>query len=194
MPDRESSENTKRSTANGKRIAANGCSRRGRAHAGDDRTRHRPVRIAKVSSQPHYRRAAQVSGSEGGRIARPREKVARIPYFCSGCPHNTSHNGAGRQARRGRNRLPLHGHMDTSEETMTFTQMGGEGVPWNRHSNHSPRPSTFSLTWRWHLLSFGPCWPFEPIASKVNIPIRFCTRCCSDGPGASPWMGRSPYP
>ncbi len=63
-------------------------------------------------------------------LARPRAKVARIPYFCSGCPHNTSTRvPEGSKALAG---IGCH-YMATwirPEATMTFTQMGGEGVPW----------------------------------------------------------------
>jgi len=63
-------------------------------------------------------------------LARPRAKVARIPYFCSGCPHNTSTRvPEGSQALAG---IGCH-YMAIwirPEQTRTFTQMGGEGVPW----------------------------------------------------------------
>jgi len=63
-------------------------------------------------------------------LARPRAKVARIPYFCSGCPHNTSTRvPEGSQAMAG---IGCH-YMAIwirPGETMTFTQMGGEGAPW----------------------------------------------------------------
>ena len=63
-------------------------------------------------------------------LALPRSKVARIPYYCSGCPHNTSTRvPEGSKALAG---IGCH-YMATwisPEETMTFTQMGGEGVPW----------------------------------------------------------------
>ncbi|HRE12904.1 MAG TPA: indolepyruvate ferredoxin oxidoreductase family protein, partial [Usitatibacteraceae bacterium] len=63
-------------------------------------------------------------------LARPRAKVARIPYFCSGCPHNTSTRvPEGSKALAG---IGCH-YMATwirPGQTMTFTQMGGEGVPW----------------------------------------------------------------
>ncbi len=63
-------------------------------------------------------------------LERPRAKVARIPTFCSGCPHNTSTKvPEGSKALAG---IGCH-YMATwirREQTMTFTQMGGEGVPW----------------------------------------------------------------
>ncbi len=63
-------------------------------------------------------------------LAQPRAKVARIPYYCSGCPHNTSTRvPEGSKALAG---IGCH-YMATwirPEATMTFTQMGGEGVPW----------------------------------------------------------------
>jgi indolepyruvate ferredoxin oxidoreductase len=63
-------------------------------------------------------------------LARPRAKVARIPYFCSGCPHNTSTRvpeGSKALAGIGCHYMAIWIRPD---ETMTFTQMGGEGVPW----------------------------------------------------------------
>ena len=63
-------------------------------------------------------------------LSRPRAKAVRIPTFCSGCPHNTSTVvPAGSKALAG---IGCH-YMATwirPEQTMTFTQMGGEGVPW----------------------------------------------------------------
>ncbi len=63
-------------------------------------------------------------------LAEPRLKANRIPYFCSGCPHNTSTKvPEGSKALAG---IGCH-YMAVwirPEETMTFTQMGGEGVPW----------------------------------------------------------------
>ncbi len=53
----------------------------------------------------------------------------RTPWFCSGCPHNTSTKvpeGSRAMAGIGCHYMSLW--MDRS--TMGFTQMGGEGVPW----------------------------------------------------------------
>ena len=54
---------------------------------------------------------------------------SRTPYFCSGCPHNTSTKvPEGSRALAGIGCHYLSQFMDRS--TATFTQMGGEGVPW----------------------------------------------------------------
>ncbi len=56
--------------------------------------------------------------------------IDRVPTFCSGCPHNTStHVPEGSRAMAG---IGCH-YMVTwmpERRTTTFTQMGGEGVPW----------------------------------------------------------------
>ncbi len=63
-------------------------------------------------------------------LAAPTNKAERVPHFCSGCPHNTSTRvPTGSRAMAG---IGCH-YMATwisSETTKTFTQMGGEGVPW----------------------------------------------------------------
>ncbi len=56
-------------------------------------------------------------------------KTVRMPYFCSGCPHNTSTKVPdGSRAVAGIGCHFMAVWMDRS--TATFTQMGGEGVPW----------------------------------------------------------------
>jgi indolepyruvate ferredoxin oxidoreductase len=53
----------------------------------------------------------------------------RVPWFCSGCPHNTSTRvPEGSRAVAGIGCHYMAVWMDRS--TTTFTQMGGEGVPW----------------------------------------------------------------
>ena len=55
--------------------------------------------------------------------------VVRMPWFCSGCPHNTSTKvPEGSRALAGIGCHYMTMWMDRS--TMMFTQMGGEGVPW----------------------------------------------------------------
>ena len=62
-------------------------------------------------------------------LAKPRVVTERKPYFCSGCPHNTSTvvpEGSRAVAGIGCHYMVVWMGRDTS----TFTQMGGEGVPW----------------------------------------------------------------
>ncbi len=62
-------------------------------------------------------------------LARPRVTAVRQPYFCSGCPHNTSTRvpeGSRASAGIGCHFMALWMDRNTS----TFTHMGGEGAPW----------------------------------------------------------------
>ncbi|MEZ5659697.1 MAG: indolepyruvate ferredoxin oxidoreductase family protein [Burkholderiaceae bacterium] len=63
-------------------------------------------------------------------LAEPHASVERVPTFCAGCPHNTStHVPEGSRAVAG---IGCH-YMSIwmpERRTSTFTQMGGEGVPW----------------------------------------------------------------
>jgi len=62
-------------------------------------------------------------------LARPKISLARMPYFCSGCPHNTSTRvPEGSRATAGIGCHVMAIWMDRS--TSTYTHMGGEGVPW----------------------------------------------------------------
>jgi indolepyruvate ferredoxin oxidoreductase len=55
--------------------------------------------------------------------------ISRTPYFCSGCPHNTSTKvPEGSRAFAGIGCHFMSLWMDRNTET--FTHMGGEGVPW----------------------------------------------------------------
>ncbi len=62
-------------------------------------------------------------------LARPTITLARTPYFCSGCPHNTSTNvPEGSRSTAGIGCHVMAIWMD--RKTSTYTHMGGEGVPW----------------------------------------------------------------
>src|SRR5438552_3228546 len=62
-------------------------------------------------------------------LARPRVTAVRQPYFCSGCPHNTSTRvPEGSRATAGIGCHFMAVWMDRN--TATFTHMGAEGAPW----------------------------------------------------------------
>jgi indolepyruvate ferredoxin oxidoreductase len=74
-------------------------------------------------------RLAVVAARERELIELKTETGDRIPWFCSGCPHNTSTRvPEGSRATAGIGCHFMAVWMDRS--TSTFTQMGGEGVPW----------------------------------------------------------------
>ena len=68
--------------------------------------------------------------------------VKRQPYYCAGCPHNTSTVvPAGSQARAG---IGCHVMATWMErDTTGFIQMGGEGVDWVSQAMFSKRPHMF---------------------------------------------------
>ena len=62
-------------------------------------------------------------------LARPRVTAIRQPYFCSGCPHNTSTRvpeGSRATAGIGCHFMAVW----MNRNTATFTHMGAEGAPW----------------------------------------------------------------
>ncbi len=75
--------------------------------------------------------------------ARPEGLIARAPMFCAGCPHNTSTVvPAGSHAMAG---IGCHTMaITTSDVTRTFSQMGGEGVPWLGLASFSAMPHMFA--------------------------------------------------
>src|SRR5689334_24747668 len=62
-------------------------------------------------------------------LAKTRIGLTRLPYFCSGWPHNTSTNvPEGSRATAGIGCHFMSVWMDRA--TSTYTHMGAEGVPW----------------------------------------------------------------
>ena len=70
------------------------------------------------------------------------DAVKRLPYFCAGCPHNTSTKvPEGSTARAGIGCHFMANWMDRS--TAGLIQMGGEGVDWVSHSMFTKTPHVF---------------------------------------------------
>ena len=87
------------------------------------------ARIARFHTAPRIAdRLAEIEAKERSLAATP-AVIERMPYFCSGCPHNTSTkvpDGSRATAGIGCHWMALY--MDRGTET--FTHMGGEGVNW----------------------------------------------------------------
>src|ERR1700731_3158263 len=80
---------------------------------------------------------------EAQRVLRETQDVAvRIPYFCSGCPHNSSTRvPEGSRAYAGIGCHYMVQWMDRN--TLGFTQMGGEGANWIGEAPFSKRAHVF---------------------------------------------------
>jgi indolepyruvate ferredoxin oxidoreductase len=79
---------------------------------------------------------------EARRSDNAEEIVARLPYFCSGCPHNSSTKvPEGSRAYAGIGCHFMVQWMD--RETLGFTHMGGEGANWIGEAPFSTRDHVF---------------------------------------------------
>ena len=86
-------------------------------------------RIARFYTSPVIEERLKFLDEKENQLKRPREIILRQPYFCSGCPHNTS-------TKLPEGSLALAGigchymAMWVTPGTKMFSQMGGEGVTW----------------------------------------------------------------
>ena len=92
----------------------------------------------------------------------------RTPYFCSGCPHNTSTNVPdGSMAMAG---IGCHGIvMLTREDTLLSTQMGGEGMNWAGASHFSGTDHMFQNLGDGTYFHSGMMAIRGAVASGINI-------------------------
>lgn len=101
-------------------------------------------------------------------LARPRVTAERKPWFCSGCPHNTSTNvPEGSRALAGIGCHYMTVWMD--RRTDTFSQMGGEGVAWIGQMPFSGDQHVFANLGDGTYYHSGLLAIRASIAAKVNI-------------------------
>jgi indolepyruvate ferredoxin oxidoreductase len=95
-------------------------------------------------------------------------KSERMPWFCSGCPHNTSTvvpEGSRAMAGIGCHFMAVW--MDRS--TIGFTQMGGEGVPWVGQQPFSTEQHVFANIGDGTYFHSGLLAIRQSIAAGVNV-------------------------
>lgn len=94
--------------------------------------------------------------------------AARQPWFCSGCPHNTSTQvPEGSRAMAGIGCHFMATWMD--RRTIGFTQMGGEGVPWVGQQPFSTESHVFANLGDGTYFHSGLLAVRQSIAAGVNI-------------------------
>jgi indolepyruvate ferredoxin oxidoreductase len=96
------------------------------------------------------------------------EGAARTPYFCSGCPHNTSTKvPEGSQALAGIGCHFMASWMDRN--TSSLIQMGGEGVNWVASSLFTGRPHVFQNLGEGTYYHSGSMAIRQAVAAGANI-------------------------
>ncbi|MCA6126132.1 indolepyruvate ferredoxin oxidoreductase family protein [Bradyrhizobium sp. WSM 1704] len=112
------------------------------------------------------RRVAELAPEHDRMIAVP--GATRTPYFCSGCPHNTSTKvPEGSKALAGIGCHFMASWMD--RETSSLIQMGGEGVNWAASSKFTGNSHVFQNLGEGTYYHSGSMAIRQAIAAKANI-------------------------
>ena len=101
------------------RALARRLTRLGMVPEGSDLAARVPQRLALIEAREQALQAIELHTGQ----------AQRLPWFCSGCPHNTSTRvpeGARAMAGLGCHCMAIW----MNRQTVAFTPMGGEGVPW----------------------------------------------------------------
>ncbi|WP_457329690.1 indolepyruvate ferredoxin oxidoreductase family protein [Rhizobacter sp. P5_C2] len=113
-------------------------------------------------------RLALIEAKERSLVEVKNEGGDRLPFFCSGCPHNTSTKvPEGSRAVAGIGCHYMVVWMDRS--TSTFTQMGGEGVPWIGQAPFTTDEHIFANLGDGTYFHSGSLAIRQSIAAGVNI-------------------------
>ncbi len=120
--------------------------------------------------------------------------IDRTPTFCSGCPHNSStHVPEGSRAMAG---IGCH-YMVTwmpERRTTTFTQMGGEGVPWVGQAPFTEEQHIFANLGDGTYFHSGLLAIRQAIAAKVNITYKILFNDAVAMTGGQPHDGELDVP
>lgn len=113
-------------------------------------------------------RIALIEAKERAMVVQSIDTSDRTPFFCSGCPHNTSTRvPEGSRAVAGIGCHYMSVWMDRS--TVTFSQMGGEGVSWVGQAAFTTDSHVFSNLGDGTYYHSGLLAVRQSIAAGVNI-------------------------
>ncbi len=117
----------------------------------------------------------------------------RLPYFCSGCPHNTSTQVPdGSRATAG---IGCHYMAQwMNRRTETFTQMGGEGASWIGQSRFTATPHVFANLGDGTYMHSGSLAIRAAVAAGVNITYKILVNDAVAMTGGQPVEGSPTVP
>src|SRR5512134_3915219 len=101
-------------------------------------------------------------------LARPRFPLARTPWFCPGCPHNASTKVPEGSCALGGVGCHLMA-VWMGRDTLTISQMGGEGASWVGAAPYSGTPHVFANMGDGTYFHSGLLAIRAAVAAKVNI-------------------------
>ena len=124
-------------------------------------------RIQKYHDTDRIRETLRFFSDQDAKSAAFVTPIKRTPYFCSGCPHNTSTKPPeGGRALAGIGCHIMALWMDRAE---TFTQMGGEGVTWVGEAPFTTEKHVFANLGDGTYFHSGLLAIRQSIAAQVNI-------------------------
>jgi indolepyruvate ferredoxin oxidoreductase len=126
------------------------------------------ARIERFHTSDRIRARVAFINAKEAALSQPKIPIARTPYFCSGCPHNTSTKvpeGSRAVAGIGCHFMSLWMDRNTS----TFTHMGAEGVPWLGQSPFTKTKHIFANLGDGTYFHSGILAIRAAVAGKVNI-------------------------
>ncbi|WP_046168477.1 indolepyruvate ferredoxin oxidoreductase family protein [Chromobacterium vaccinii] len=126
-------------------------------------------RLALIFDSPVIHDRLKFYDDKEAQLVQPRESIARVPHYCSGCPHNTSTKlPEGSRAVAG---IGCHymAHWISPENTKTFTQMGGEGITWLGQAPFTTTRHIFTNLGDGTYFHSGILAIRAAVAGKVNI-------------------------
>jgi indolepyruvate ferredoxin oxidoreductase len=128
-------------------------------------------RMAPFFTTPHIEERLAFLDAKDKALKAPHVTFKRTPYFCSGCPHNTSTRvPEGSRAAAGIGCHYMAVYMDRNTET--FTQMGGEGAQWIGQAPFSGTQHIFQNLGDGTFTHSGSMAIRAAIASGVNITFK----------------------
>ncbi|MDH6147561.1 MULTISPECIES: indolepyruvate ferredoxin oxidoreductase family protein [Paraburkholderia] len=150
---------------------------------------------AEIDADGRARMLARVAAIEANerRAARPRIVVERKPWFCSGCPHNTStHVPEGSRAIAGIGCHTMSTWMDRRTETLS--QMGGEGATWIGQMHFAGDKHVFANLGDGTYFHSGLLAIRAAIAAKANITYKILYNDAVAMTGGQPVDGQLTVP